>query len=146
MNRHSRCSRGPAGAAASGWQSPIGIASASMLNGFYRVVLRKKGIVRSTICREILDTWITGYNKARGPISDAGASANPDAHLPGCFPDGEGENDRRLVTSDAKPDPSTRHQPSDRVLANAVSRRRGVSIRCRAPCRIGRDVADCRYG
>jgi hypothetical protein len=33
---------------------------------------------------------------------------NPDADLPGCYADDEGENDRRLITSDTKPDRSTR--------------------------------------
>jgi hypothetical protein len=40
-----------------------------------------------------------------GPIRDAAARQNPDADLPGCYADDEGENDRSLIKSDTKPDP-----------------------------------------
>ena len=40
----------------------------------------------------------------RGPIRDAGRK-NPDADLPGCDADDEGENDRSLTTSDTKTRP-----------------------------------------
>src|SRR5215472_405858 len=43
---------------------------------------------------------------------------NPDADVPGCNADDEGENDRGLTTTDTKPDRSTRHSLSDRVPAN----------------------------
>ena len=45
---------------------------------------------------------------------------NPDADVPGCNADGEGENDRGLTATDTKPDRSTRHRLSDRVPANTT--------------------------
>jgi hypothetical protein len=44
---------------------------------------------------------------------------NPDANLPGCNVDDEGENDRRLTP---KPDRSIRHQLFDRVPGNTNQR------------------------
>jgi hypothetical protein len=38
----------------------------------------------------------------KGRIRDAGASAKPDADLPGCNADDEGENDRGLTATDTK--------------------------------------------
>ena len=54
----------------------------------------------------------------RGPSGTLVLRQNPDADLPGRYPDDEGENDRSLITSDAKPDRSNRHQLSDQVSAN----------------------------
>jgi hypothetical protein len=64
----------------------------------------RRCIVRSRSCRPI---WILGSRNImrRGPIRDAGASAKPDADLPGCHADDEGENDRSLITSDTKTPP-----------------------------------------
>jgi hypothetical protein len=48
--------------------------------------------------RQDLDSWITEYNEARPHLGKT-----HDADLPGCYPDDEGENDRRLITSDTNP-------------------------------------------
>ena len=54
---------------------------------------------------------------ALGPINsvdlvwiDLTDRQNPDADLPGCHADDEGENDRSLITSDTKPDRSNQAQ------------------------------------
>jgi hypothetical protein len=59
----------------------------------------KRYIVQSTSCRRI---WKRGSKNTmrHGHIRDVGASANPDADLPGCNADDEGENDRGLTATD----------------------------------------------
>jgi hypothetical protein len=65
-----------------------------------RHVLRsaKRYIVQSTSCKADLDAWIKEYNEAR-PHQ---ARWSPDADLPECNADDEGENDRSLTATDTK--------------------------------------------
>ena len=57
----------------------------TVLNEFYRVAFRKK-VYRSTDDLQAdLDAWIKDYNVER-PHQDVGASAKPDADIPGCTP------------------------------------------------------------
>ena len=81
----------------------------------------RRCIVRSTSCRPI---WIPGSRNTmrRGHIRDVGASENPNADLPGCDANSEGENDRSLTISDTKTRPLNQHQLSDRVPANTLAR------------------------
>jgi hypothetical protein len=44
-----------------------------------------------------------------GPIRAVVLWKNPDANIPGCHADDEGENDRSFITSGTKPDRLTRH-------------------------------------
>jgi hypothetical protein len=52
-----------------------------------------------------LDSWIAEYNEARPHQGRWCLRGNPDADLPGCDADSEGENDRSLTTSDTKARP-----------------------------------------
>jgi Integrase core domain len=85
-----------------------------VLNEFYRVAFRKKVYRSIEELQADLDSWITEYNEARPHQGTLVLRQNPDADLPGCYPDDEGENDRRLITSDTKPDaqPDTNRQMS----------------------------------
>jgi hypothetical protein len=69
-----------------------------------RFRLRERDILKVPLVDELqadLDLWIRDtMNKGR--IRDAGASAKPDADLPGCNADDEGENDRGLTATDTK--------------------------------------------
>ena len=49
--------------------------------------------------RPVLDCGTFIETIKRGHIRNAGALQNPNADFPRCYPDGEGKNDRRLVTS-----------------------------------------------
>jgi hypothetical protein len=73
---------------------------------------------------------LTEYNEARPPSGTLVLRQNPDADLPGCHADDEGENDRSLITSDTK---TTRHrlaclQSPDRLAAST-----GISKRFYVP-------------
>jgi hypothetical protein len=71
------------------------------LNEFYRVRSAKRYIVQSTNCSTI---WTRGSKNTmrHGHIKDLVLRQNPDADLPGCNADNEGENDRHLTATDTK--------------------------------------------
>jgi len=82
----------------------------TVLNEFYRVAFRKKVYRSIDELQADLDTWIKEYNEVRPASGTLVLRQNPDADLPGCHADDEGENDRSLITSDTKPDRSNQAQ------------------------------------
>jgi hypothetical protein len=86
------------------------------------VGLRKKvyrSIGRAADRSGFLGQGIQRGTTASGPLV---LWQNPDADLPGCNADDEGEDDRCLTWRTAKPDRSTRHPLSDRMSANTTLR------------------------
>jgi transposase InsO family protein len=72
----------------------------TVLNEFYRVAFRKKVYRSIDELQADLDSWIKEYNEAR-PSGTLVLRKDPDADLPGCDGDDEGENDRSLIASDS---------------------------------------------
>ena len=77
----------------------------TVLNEFYRVAFRKKVYRSIDELQADLDSWIREYNEAAATSGTLVLRQNPDADLPGCHANGEGENDRSLITSDTKTRP-----------------------------------------
>jgi hypothetical protein len=73
-----------------------------VLNEFYRVAFRKKVYRSIDELQDDLDPWICEYNESQLHQGRWCFGTNADANLPGCNANGEGENERRLTTSDIK--------------------------------------------
>ena len=72
----------------------------TVLNEFYRVAFRKKGVSfdrRAAGRSGFLDC---GIQRGAAPSGTLVLRQNPDADLLGCYADDKGENDRSLITSD----------------------------------------------
>jgi hypothetical protein len=89
---------------------------ARVLNEFYRIAFRKK-VYRSIDELQVdLDSWI----KERPHQGRWCLGKNPDADLPGCDANSEGENDRSLITSNTKTRPLNQASPVEFQLIQII--------------------------